>query len=298
MTVKSFILKHKLLYELYFFICNKKINKKKILRNIEKLSSSYKGGDVKDFIVSLTSYGERIEELEYTLYSLITQTVLPQKVVVYLAEADYEIALRREILKKFEHYFVEYRKTEDIKSYKKLLPALRDFPDKVIITTDDDIFYEKHCLERLWRSHSVYPNDVIANIGKIPVFSSDALLSYQYWPYAKHNKFSFGLPIGCGGVLYPVNNFNSVVNNRNLFLKLAPTGDDLWFWVMTLLNHKKTMILGQKSEKLKYVNIYREYNLISSKTLNSKNIGENQNDKQIQNLVSFFNIDMKQVVKV
>ncbi|NQX93392.1 MAG: hypothetical protein HRT64_00430 [Erythrobacter sp.] len=42
-------------------------------------------------------------------------------------------------------------------------------------------------------------------------------------------------PTGVGGVLYPPGAFDKQVTDENLFMKLAPRGDDIWFFWMARL---------------------------------------------------------------
>jgi len=289
MNIKKIVLKHKFLYELFFLITNKKLRKSRILKRIEK-ECFPKHSLQKDFIVSLTSYGDRISELHFTLYSLLCQTILPSRIIVWLTENDYENISKNQYLNYIGNSIIDFRITEDLKSYKKLIPTLKSFPNNIVITVDDDIYYDRYCFERLWNMHERNPDAVIANIGKKLKFCSNKLSPYSTWKNISRNELLSGLPIGCGAVLYPKNNFSSLVENEELFSKLAPSGDDLWFWINTLLNKKKIKILGYKSENLKYVNIYREYNLTNSETLNSKNVGGNKNDEQVRALLNYFNI--------
>ena len=46
-------------------------------------------GDDNELIVSLTSFPERMYELHYTLYSLLTQSVKPKQVILWLAKEQF-----------------------------------------------------------------------------------------------------------------------------------------------------------------------------------------------------------------
>lgn len=59
---------------------------------------------------------------------------------------------------------------------------------------------------------------------------------YKYPSYA--NKL-----VGVGGVLYPPNSLYCDITNENLFMELAPTNDDIWFWLMAVLNNKKIKVI-------------------------------------------------------
>ena len=78
-------------------------------------------------IVSLTSYPARMPFVHVALNTLLTQTFKPDRVILWLAEEQFpniENDIPEEVLK-LKDYGLEIRWTEDIKSYKKLLPSLK-----------------------------------------------------------------------------------------------------------------------------------------------------------------------------
>ena len=62
----------------------KTIDKVSLDKEIENYSLSGVTGDEKGLIISLTSFPQRMYEIHYTLYSLLTQTVKPAKVILWL----------------------------------------------------------------------------------------------------------------------------------------------------------------------------------------------------------------------
>ena len=44
------------------------------------------------------------------------------------------------------------------------------------------------------------------------------------------------------GVLYPPHTLYSDVSREDLFIRLAPDADDVWFWAMAVLNGTKIML--------------------------------------------------------
>ena len=85
-----------------------------------------KNGDASDIIVSLTSYGVRVEDtLPYTLYSLLRQTNMPNRIIVWLDNVNWSEEKLPDILKKLQSLGVEFYFVEDLRSYKKLIPALK-----------------------------------------------------------------------------------------------------------------------------------------------------------------------------
>ena len=91
-------------------------------------------------IISLTSYGRRVRKtLPLTITSLLKQTYKPDMVLLWL-DYSWQNKDLPSRLKKLIDYGLTIKYCEDIKSYKKLIPTLLEYPNEVIITTDDDVF--------------------------------------------------------------------------------------------------------------------------------------------------------------
>lgn len=292
--VKKIILTYKLFYELYFFLSGKKINRNKIDSKIKQLLLSSNNlsfnNRIDDLIISLTSYGERLCDLKYTLFSLITQTIQPAKIIVWLS---FEEKISNE-LKVFENFGVEFKFCNDTKSYKKLIPTLKAFPNKCIVTADDDIFYKKDWLKELWFKHLEAPTKKISHIAHQICFDRDKKLSsYNSWIHnvniSKNGKLLF--PTGYGGILYPPYPVEPDFLNEELFMKLCPNADDVWFYFMGLLSGQETLIVSNPYNHLKYVDAYKEYGLNGKSTLQAINVEQNHNDIQIKNVMKYFNLD-------
>ena len=121
-------------------------------------------------VVSMTSFPVAIPYAVQAVRSLLDGSVLPDKVVLYLTFAQFgEKGLPQELLALADsHPVFEIRDYDrDIRSYRKLIPALRDFPDAVIVTVDDDVHYHKHMLHDLLRLHEQVPKAVLAHRAKL-----------------------------------------------------------------------------------------------------------------------------------
>ena len=44
-----------------------------------------------------------------------------------------------------------------------MIPALKEFPDSLIVTVDDDWYYPRNMLEILIEEHHQYPDDIICH---------------------------------------------------------------------------------------------------------------------------------------
>ncbi len=188
-------------------------------------------------IVSMTSFPPAIRYAVGAIKSLLRGSVLPDKLVLYLTFAQFgEEGVPEELLDLArENPVFEIRDYDrDIRSYRKLIPALRDFPEAVIVTVDDDVAYGRNMLRDLLRLHEQYPDAVIAHRAKRILPGKP----YRRWP--KYRWYSFvmkrihrsfaNIQTGVGGVLYPPHSLDSSMMDEELFSSIAPTADDLWFW--------------------------------------------------------------------
>lgn len=125
---------------------------------------------------------------------------------------------------------VEIRFTHDMKSFTKLLPSLKAFPDDCIITVDDDIIYKPGTIKLLKAAHDQNKTAIFAH------GVSDVYRSGKTW---KRTTGTFGfrrspihlrMPLGVGGVLYPPHSLHQQVSDEAIFMRLCPSTDDVWFW--------------------------------------------------------------------
>ena len=110
-----------------------------------------------ELVVSLTTFGKRIYDVYLAIESIMQGTVKPNRIVLWLSEEEFKgKQLPRTLeLQKKRGLQVEY--CRDIRSYNKLIPTLKSYPDSCVITIDDDAMYEFDVVERLLNSHSNHP---------------------------------------------------------------------------------------------------------------------------------------------
>ncbi|UKK52973.1 hypothetical protein [Prevotella sp. E2-28] len=279
-----------------------------ILGNLVKIQVKYDlyvrhsidiSGEVEPSVmVTLTSYGHRLRHsVEYTLYSILKQSLRPERIIVWVYEGEYADNLLPKSRKLLEKYGVEFHKyPKDIRSYKKLIPTLEVFPDYHHIIVDDDIYYTSTLIKELYEHHLSHPKDIIAHAIAIPQFTGngDTLLPYKQWPQYNNiqNNFQYNphtvLPIGYGGIFYPKDAFDKEVENESVFLQLCPQADDLWFYVHSLrLGLKKTMVTNSD---VRYIQTDLIRQVISKDRLHDTNFGEGQNNVQLDNLLNHYNL--------
>ena len=269
----------------------KTIDKNSLDKEIESFKNKGTTGDDEGLIISLTSFPQRMYEIHYTLYSLLTQTVKPAKVVLWLGSEQFpngEKDIPPKVLKLKENGLViEWHK--NLRSYTKLVPSLKKYPNNIIVTADDDIYYEKDWLEKLLKSHKENKNCIICHRAHRVKFDREKLAPYKKWPKKiKGGKASYlNFLTGVGGVLYPQNSLHKDVLKEELFTELAPKADDVWFWAMAVLNKTKILVVKDWIRELTYVNPERERGLTNEITLFSFN-KKGGNDLQIEKVLNHY----------
>ena len=230
------------------------------------------------FIVSLTSYDKRVYKVTpYALHSLFNQTEMPDKIVLWL---DHSTKIHKN-LKRYINAGLEIKFCDDLKSYKKLIPSLTEYPNDVIITTDDDIYYDKDWFKLLKESYLSEPKKIHCHVAhEICLDENKQIIPYVEWRRhicsIENAKRLF--PTGNGGILYPPKIFIGEIMNIEKFQHIAPTADDIWFWAMAHVsgceyklvknNINKVIGIGYSNDKLTVINVF-----------------QGQNDEQIKNII-------------
>ena len=243
---------------------------------------NYKKNSIKEgIIVSLTSFPGRIDIVWMAIESIKRQSILPEKIYLWLFKDQFP---NRESIPEslwsredeiFEIKFVD----DNIRSHTKYYYAFLNYPDKTIVTCDDDIIYDPDMIKRLVDTSILYPDCIIANHTTHIHFNENGdVVPYLQWsdgypPLATENR----LQLGEAGVLYPPHCMPELLLRKDLFMKLSPLADDIWLNSMSRL--KKTPVVQTKKQMV-LLPIRNE-----APALCSLNNGEeNMNDKQINNI--------------
>lgn len=198
-------------------------------------------------IVSLTSFPGAIAYAPGAIRSILKGSVLPDRIVLYVTKAQFgEQGLPQEILDlQKESDLLEIRDyPADIRSYRKLVPALREFPDDIIVTIDDDVDYKPDMLGKLIKWHEKYPEDIIAHRAKriLPDKPYKKWKKYRWHHFLRKEvirRFDT-MQTGVGGVLYPPHSLKAeMIADDALFTRLSPTADDIWFWASAVANGRR-----------------------------------------------------------
>ncbi|MDR2007506.1 MAG: glycosyltransferase, partial [Alphaproteobacteria bacterium] len=259
-----------------------------IRKNLHKLPFADKFGDSMNYeiIISLTSYPARIETVHLAIEKLLNQTYKADRVILWLARPQFpngNADLPAKLLTQKEQGLEIEWLDEDICSFKKLIPALEKYPDALIITADDDLFYPNNWLQELLLAYNKNPHVVHAARTRTIQFNNIGLIiPYRNWPFSKKDnvpKYSTFFT-GIGGVVWKKEFLHPDVFKKDLFMKLAPRADDIWFWAMALLKGTKInyvkSIYGNNIGLSQFIIPNTQYT-----SLEQTNVYNNENDFQM-----------------
>lgn len=238
-------------------------------------------------IASMTSYPARINTVYYAIKSLMLQTYKPDKIILWLAESQFENQLLPENIIELEDKGLEIRYCPDLKSHKKYYYAMLEQENNLLITYDDDIIYPSDSIEQLMKYHKKYPECVICNRGFEILFDKNGnVIDEKKWKIITNegiNKPSIKImPSTGGGCLYPPNAVSEKVFDWELIKANALTADDLWMKAMGLLKGTKVVKTSKYSKTLSLVeNSQNEH-------LGYINIIQGQNNVVVKNLLNLF----------
>ena len=234
--------------------------------------------------VSLTSHPARFEMLGPTLDSLLRQTVRPDGILLWIASGDMSL-LPRQVAALAEKG-ITIRECDDVRSYKKLVFALPEHGDDYVVTADDDLFYEPGWLESLVAGVEGSQKIIVCRRAhRIRTTEDGSFAPYRTWQWEVADALARQPSVdlvatGCGGILYPPHSLHPDVTRRDLFEKLCPNADDLWFYWMARRAGSRYKVVGDDFTQLPWP----DADASSLWQLNR----DGENDRQIANLLAAF----------
>lgn len=232
-------------------------------------------------IVSLTTFPARIRKIWLVLECMMRQTVLPDKIILWLSKEQFDsVASLPASLLRMQARGVEIRLVDgDIRSHKKYVYALQQYPDDILVTVDDDIFYRSTMIADLLRQHKACPEAVVTRYAHNMRYDADgALLPYTQWENnatdGTHLFFCSG-----GGTLFPPHCLHTDVLRTDLAMQLCPCADDVWLNAMARLQQTPVVHLSGKETVLPVLG-RNDITLFSTNEIGG-------NDRQIHQLTAY-----------
>ncbi|MBP3461182.1 MAG: glycosyltransferase family 2 protein [Bacilli bacterium] len=239
-------------------------------------------------IVSLTSIPSRFSKLPLCIEGLLRQSMKPDEIILYLGIENKNIELPKQLIEQTKKGLtIEYR--EDLKPHTKYYYAIQEHKNDIVITVDDDIYYDKDLIKILYNSYLKYPKAISCMRPHKITFNKD-INPYNLWKMEYSEEDSvipshYLFATGVGGVLYPPNILPKETFDIENIKKYSFKQDDLWLKFIELKNDIKVV----KASKKKY-HLYtiKDTQKIS---LRQDNVSKNQNDIYINKLYKYFKIN-------
>ena len=283
MMSKFIVLLHAILGYCYKLLVDLKILTVPTLKPFER-------DDDRKIIVSMTSYGRRISSsvVYYSLVSVLRQTIQPDKITLWIDKTKWNEESLPEKLRSLIPKGVEYNYCTDIRSYTKLVPALKKYPNDIIITLDDDIIYPDNTIEQLYTNYKKYP-DSISCLNPLKVRTVNGVpCNYDTWTEIPEEVASKVMVFPCGveGVLYPPHCLSDEVCDEKIFKSLCPQADDIWFWFCGCRNNTNRIGVRKTRASFSFDALYQFFHKGSA--LTHTNRFEHANDKQFKDLFRYY----------
>lgn len=213
-----------------------------------KLTQNSKSGAIVKFtnssesrvIVSLTTFPARISKVWLVIETLLRQTIKPDKIILWLSSEQFSSIneLPATLLMQRKRGLEIVLVPEDLRSHKKYYYAIKNYPNDLIITVDDDIFYPNNMIEKMLIYHKQYPTNIIANYVRLIRSTKGKVNPYHEWGFVKkkspyQERFFFG---SGGGTLFPPGVFPQEVLSKNIFVNICRYADDIWLNLLSRIN--------------------------------------------------------------
>ena len=243
----------------------------------------------KKIIVSLTTIPSRIRYVPYVLGAMMRQTKKPDKIILNLGEELFTDVKLPFLIRLFENAGVDIVYNPDLKPHTKYYYTMKNYPQELVITVDDDILYPRDLIEVLYSSYLKHPNAVSCFRAHLMKFNLNGTLqSYLDWSMGYSSIIDTpAMNLCCtavGGVIYPPNCMHFELYSIDKLKALSYKADDIWLKFMQVMQNTPVVV----------VRPYRGLITVASHqtqkiALCHSNVSENANDLQIQNVLKQYN---------
>lgn len=199
-------------------------------------------------IISLTSYGKRLETVDNTIQQYLKQNI--KKICLTIYKDDIiNVIKNQKLVSMINTGIVEMLiAKENLKNHLKYWYAMKQYPNDIIITVDDDIIHHPDLIGRL------------TNIARANPMCVVAMSCVKFNPKEKHFvKFhasdrSFDtnprfdvVAEGWGGIAYPKGFWNKVKNYHDIFISSDAIlkNDDIALYYVEYKEHIPVKYIGK-----------------------------------------------------
>jgi hypothetical protein len=181
-------------------------------------------------VVSLTSYGGRVETAFAAIESIGRGTLLPSELILWLDDEEQYRCLP-ETLERLKGRGLSVRLSKNYGPHTKYYPYLESQKSFVtpLVTADDDIFYPSNWLSTLMEAFRRAPGLVHCFRARIISVRNGQIAPYAQWELCRSTDPSWRhLLNGVSGVIYPPQLLEALQRAGSGFQECCPRADDVW----------------------------------------------------------------------
>ena len=187
-------------------------------------------------VVSLTSYGKRIQKVYYPIESIGRGTVRPSRLILWLDENaafdDPPATLRRLMGRG-----LELRLCNNYGPHTKFYPYVDSEQTfrMPLISADDDVLYPKFWIQGLVEAYQQFPDVINCYLAKTITICNDQIGNYLGWRINVSTDASYRyMAHGVNGVIYPPSYLMALKRAGKGFEYCCPKADDIWCHVQAI----------------------------------------------------------------
>jgi hypothetical protein len=187
-------------------------------------------------IVSLTSYGTRVETTYLAIESIASGSLLPSELILWLDEEE-RYRFLPGTLERLTKRGLAIRLCKNYGPHKKYYPYVHSQEkfELPLVTADDDVLYPEDWLLTLNAAFLRDPSVVHGYRARVISFQGDRMAPYAEWPLCGSAKPSWRHFLnGTSGVIYPPRLLMALKEAGSRFEELCPKADDVWLHVNAL----------------------------------------------------------------
>jgi hypothetical protein len=242
-------------------------------------------------IISFTSFPIRFNTLYLCIKTLLNQTLKPDLILLVLSKEETPSLsdIPSSILNLRQYGLKILLVDDNLKPHNKYFYAMLNYPKSIIITVDDDCYYDQNLIKSLFESFQRYPHAISARRVHKILTNNNRVCPYNNWinEYKKSVIPCFDtIATGCGGVLYPPGILPPETFDISTIKNLCLNADDIWLKFIELKN--KIPVVWVKTNRIHAIGIRNTQKV----SLGKSNVAGCDNDTYIANLQNYFGIDL------
>jgi hypothetical protein len=187
-------------------------------------------------VVSLTTYGKRVEAVYLAIESIARGSALPSRLILWIDDSALYANPPRALLR-LRRRGLEIRFCKNYGPHKKYYPYVesqRTF-NAPLVTADDDVIYPRSWLAGLLVAHQNFPGCVNCYRARVITLRGGKIVPYREWPLCESVRPGLTtVATGVSGVIYPGALLEELKSAGTAFEACCPRADDLWLHVQAI----------------------------------------------------------------